>query len=154
MQTFQSTYQQGTRRLTALFLLLFSLHFVTIHGIAHALVLCFEANGDINIESVTGSFLTIPAEDALHAEANHNHSEPTYDTGQSPHTDISFASVCSKEQQTTRFDQQKALKYLGNVISTTIEELPRSRIFQLASFIPPLIEDMLTSNLQTVVLLN
>src|SRR5699024_8076217 len=108
MQTFQSTYQQGTRRLTALFLLLFSLHFVTIHGIAHALVLCFEANGDINIESVTGSFLTIPAEDALHAEANHNHSEPTYDTGQSHHTDISFASVCSKEQQTTRFDQQKA----------------------------------------------
>jgi hypothetical protein len=127
---------------------------VSIHGVASALVLCYEANGDINIESVAGSVLAIPAESEVHAGDHKDHSESTLSIYHTHHNDVAFSELCSEEQRTTRFDQDRTLAHLDGILNTAIEELPRSRVFQLASFIPPLIEDPITSSLQTVVLLN
>lgn len=153
MRSFQSTYKKGTQRVTVLLLLLFGLHFLSIHGFADALVLCFEDNGEVNIESEAGNIFSIPSEEAVHADA-HQHQNPTFDATGDHHSDVALSIICSKEQQVTRFDQSKILGFLHGIATTSIEVLPRSRVFQLASFIPPLIENLLTTNLQTVVLLN
>lgn len=153
MQAFRTTYKKGTKRATVLLLLLFGLHFLSIHGFADALVLCFEDNGEVNIESEAGNIFSIPSEEAVHAEG-HQHKTPTVDASGDHHSDVALSVICSKEQQVTRFDQSKILGFLDSIATTSIEVLPHSRVFQLASFIPPLIENLLTTNLQTVVLLN
>lgn len=142
------------KSITTAILALFILHFFSIHGVANAFVLCFEENGDVNVESVVGSVLTIPAESAIHAADHEDDTESTVSISHSHHNDVAFSTVCSKEQRTTRFDQDRTLQYLDGILNTAVEELPRSRVFQLASFIPPLIEDFVMTNLQTVVLLN
>lgn len=154
MQKISDKFTKANRSIVMAVLALFILHFMSIHGVANALVLCFEENGDVNVESVVGSVLTIPAESAVHANDHEDHSESTVSFSHSHHNDIAFSTVCSKEQRTTRYDQQRSLAHLDGILNTAIEELPRSRVFQLASFIPPLIEDFITTNLQTVVLLN
>ena len=154
MQRFRNSFRNTNKGIVTAIFALFVLHFVSIHGVANALVLCFEENGDINVESVAGSILTIPAESTVHAKDYKAHSESTVNFTYSQHSDIAFSTVCSKEQRTTRYDQQRTLSYLDGILNTRIEELPRSHVFQLASFIPPLIEDFITTNLQTVVLLN
>ncbi|MTI88994.1 MAG: hypothetical protein FH748_13635 [Balneolaceae bacterium] len=154
MQKISDTLTKANKGVVTAILALFILHFMSIHVVANALVICFEENGDVNVESVAGSFLTIPSEDQVHNEASHDHSKSTVEVSHSHHSDVAFSNLCSKEQRTTRYDQQRTLAYLDGILNTAIEELPRSRVFQLASFIPPLIEDFITTNLQTVVLLN
>ncbi|MCW9706687.1 hypothetical protein [Fodinibius salsisoli] len=153
MQAFRTTHKKCTEQITVLLLLLFGLHVLSIHGFADALVLCFEDNGEVNIESEAGSLFSIPSEEVVHAEA-HQHKNPTFDASGDHHSDVALSVICSKEQQVTRFDQSKIFAFLEDIATTSIEILPRSRVFQLASFIPPLIEDLLITNLQTVVLLN
>ncbi len=131
------------------------MHFLSIHGFAEALVYCFEEDGQVNIESEPGSLFNIPCEeDVLHEVPSHNHEEPTFDTTADCHNDVSLSLICSKEQQVTRFDQERTLKFLDGIFRTTTERLSPSRLFQRTSFIPPLIEDLVTTNLQTIVLLN
>lgn len=154
MQKLSDKFTKANKGIVTAVLALFVLHFLSIHGVANALVLCFEENGDVNVESVVGAVLTIPAESEMHAADHKDDSESTVSISHSHHSDVAFTEVCSKEQRTTRFDQQRTLAYLNGILNTSIEELPRSRVFQLASFIPPLIEDFITTNLQTVVLLN
>lgn len=154
MQKLSDKFTKANKGIVTAILALFILHFISIHGVANALVLCFEENGNVNVESVAGSVLTIPAETAVHANDHAGHSEVTVGFSHSHHNDMAFSTVCSKEQRTTRYNQQWTLTFLDGILNTAIEELPRSPVFKLASFIPPLIEDFITTNLQTVVLLN
>lgn len=151
MQVLRSKYQKSTKRITGLLLLLFSLHFLSIHGFADALVICFEENGEVNIESEAGKIFSIPSEDVLHTGEAHDHDQPTLDPAQDRHHDVDLSLLCSKEQQTTRFDQDRTLKFLDGILYSTVENLPQSRIFQLVSYAPPLIEDTITASLKTVV---
>lgn len=154
MQHLRATYRRSIRGLSLLLLVLFGLHFLSIHGLVDNLVYCFEEDGQINIESELGSFLSIPSEDVLHAEASHDHEAPTLDAIQSGHHDVSLSLICSKEQQITRFDQDRTLKLMDGILATNIEQLTPSRVFQFTAFLPPLMEDVITSSLQTVILLN
>ncbi len=151
MHQIQSTYKKSLKGITLALLFLFGLHFLAIHGFVDSLVYCFEENGQINIESKAGSIFTIPSEDAVHAEDQHDHDEPTLDAVDDSHHDVSLSLICSKEQQTTRFDQERTLKFLNGILYSTVENLPQSRVFQLVSYTPPLIEDTITASLKTVV---
>lgn len=139
---------------TTVLLVLFVLHFLGIHGIAENLIYCFESDGQINIESIAGSIFTIPSEDVIHAEDTYNPDKSTYIASGNDHYDVSFSVICSKEQRTMRFDQQRILKIIDGILDTRIEQLAPSRVFQSVTFLPPLIEDIITSSLQTVILLN
>jgi len=154
MHHLRNLFTKTSKSVTTVILAVFIMHFMSIHGVANALVLCFEENGDVNVESVVGSVLTIPAESAVHAADHKDDSKSTVSISHSHHNDVAFSTVCSKEQRTTRFDQDRTLAYLDDILNIAVEELPRLRVFQMASFISPLIEDPITTSLQTVVLLN
>lgn len=154
---FNPRHKKGSilsKSVSYLLIVLIGLHALSIHGFVSSLVYCFEENGQINLESEAGAFFTIPSEDVIHAEELHDQQEPAFDSIQDNHHDVSLSLICSKEQQITRFDQERTLKFLDGILTTKIEELPRSRVFKLVSFIPLLIEDVITTSLQTVVLLN
>ena len=136
MQKSRDKFTKANRSIVTMVLSLFILHFMSIHGVANALVVCFEENGDVNVESVAGSFLTIPSEDQVHDEASHDHSKSTVEVSHGHHSDVAFSNLCSKEQRTTRFDQQRTLQFLDGILSSYVEDLPRSRAFQFVSFIP------------------
>ncbi|MCW9706271.1 hypothetical protein [Fodinibius salsisoli] len=87
----------------------------------------------------------------MHTGTHHDSSSSTYHTGQSHHSDIAFSATCSKEQRTTRFDQERTLKVLDGILYSKVEDLPQSRVFHLVSYDPPLIEDAITASLTTVV---
>ena len=154
MQNLRNTYQKSLRGISIALVVLFGMHILSIHSFAEALVYCFEESGQVNVESEIGSLFSIPSEDVLHEKQSHDHEESTFHATADSHNDVSLSLICSKEQKVTRFDQERTLKFLDGILSTAIEELPRSRVFQLTSFIPPLIEDLITTNLHTVVLLN
>lgn len=154
MQHINKVYEKSLKGLTYTLLFLFGLHFLSVHGFVDDLVYCFEENGQINIESEAGSIFTIPSEKVVHAEDQHNHERPAIDSVKDSHHDMSLSLVCSKEQQTTRFDQERTLKFLDGILYSKVENLPQSRVFQLISFIPPLIENVIITSLQTVVLIN
>lgn len=154
MQRIRNSFRPINKSIVTAVLTLFILHFMSIHGLASALVLCFEENGDVNVESVIGSILTIPAECELHADDYKDYSGSTVSISHSHHKDMALVSFCTEERQITRYDQQRTPAHLDGILNTSVEELPRSRVFQLASFIPPLIEDPIITSLQTVVLLN
>ena len=151
MEQIQSSYKKSLKGITLALLFLFGLHFLSIHGFVDSLVYCFEENGQINIESKAGSIFSIPSEDVVHAEDQHDHDELTFDAVDDSHHDVSLSLICSKEQQTTRFDQERTLKFLNGILYSTVENLPQSRVFQLVSYTPPLIEDTITTSLKTVV---
>lgn len=154
MHQFRSTYRKGIKRVTLFYLVLFSLHFFSIHGFTDALVLCIEDDGKVNIESEAGSFLSIPSEDTIHADASHHHETPTIGSPRDSHNDVPLSFICSKKQQITRFDQDRTLRALNGILNTKVEELSRSRVFQFISFVPPAIESVIVTSLKTVVLLN
>ncbi|MEL7832859.1 hypothetical protein [Fodinibius sp. Rm-B-1B1-1] len=151
MHQIQSTYKKSLKSITLALLFLFGLHFLSIHGFVDSLVYCFEEDGQINIESEVGSIFSFPSEDVVHAEDQHVHEEPTFDNVEDSHHDVSLSLICSKEQQTTRFDQERTLKFLDGILNSKVENLPQSRVFQLVSYSPPLIEDTITASLKTVV---
>ncbi|WP_441000447.1 hypothetical protein [Fodinibius sp. SL11] len=151
MEQIRSTYKKSLKGITLALLFLFGIHFLSIHGFVDSLVYCFEENGQINIESEVSSIFTIPAEDVVHAEDQHVHEEPTFNAVEDSHHDVSLSLICSKEQQTTRFDQERTLKFLDGILNSKVENLPQSRVFQLVSYAPPLIEDTITASLKTVV---
>ncbi|TYP93558.1 hypothetical protein LX73_1264 [Fodinibius salinus] len=151
MHQIQSTYKKSLKGITFALLFLFGLHFFSIHGFVDSLVYCFEEDGQVNIESEVGSIFTVPSEDIIHAEDQHDHEEPTFDAAEDSHHDVSLSLICSKEQQTTRFDQERTLNFLEGILYSKVENLPQSRVFQLASYTPPLIEDTITASLKTVV---
>ena len=154
MQNLRNTYQKSIRGISIALILLFGMHFLSIHGFAEALVYCFEEDGQVNIESELGSLFSIPSEDVLHEELSHTHKKPTFDATADSHSDVPLALICSKEEQVKRFDQERTLKSLDGIFNTATEKLSPSRFFQRTSFIPPLIENLITANLQTIVLLN
>ncbi|MDZ7691789.1 MAG: hypothetical protein U5K69_11800 [Balneolaceae bacterium] len=151
MQQIQATYKKSLKGITLALLFLFGFHFLSIHGFVDSLVYCFEENGQINIESEAGSIFTIPSEDVIHAEHQHDHEIPTFDSVEDRHHDVSLSLICSKEQQTTRFDQERTLTLLDGILYSKVENLPQSWVFQLVSYSPPLIEDTITASLKTVV---
>ena len=151
MHQIQSTYKKSLKGITLALLFLFGLHFLSIHGFVDSLVYCFEEDGQINIESEAGSIFSIPSEDVIHAEDLHNHQSPTLKTDFDSHHDMQLSLICSEEQQVTRFDQERTLKFLDGILYSTVENLPQSRVFQLVSYAPPLIEDTITASLKTVV---
>lgn len=151
MQQIRSTYKKSLKGITLALLFLFVLHFLSIHGFVDSLVYCFEADGQINIESEAGSIFTIPSEDVVHAQDQHDHETPTFNTAGNSHHDVSLSLICSKEQQTTRSDQERILSFLGGILYSKFEDLPPSRVFQLVSYTSPLIEDSITASLKTVV---
>lgn len=154
MQRIRNTYKKSIRGIAVALVMLMGMHVFSIHSFAEALVYCFEEDGQVNIESEAGSLLSIPGEEHLHAETTHQHDTPTFDAADENHNDIALSLICSKEQRITRFDQERTQKFLDSVLTTAIEALPRSRVFQLVAFIPPSIENVITTSLKTVVLLN
>lgn len=154
MQRIRNTYKKGIRGVAVALVMLLGMHVFSIHSFAEALVYCFEEDGQVNIESEAGSLFSIPSEDHLHAQTTHQHNTPTFDAADENHNDIALSLICSKEQKITRFDQERTLKFLDGILNTAIEELPRSRALQLVAFIPPSIENVITTSLKTVVLLN
>jgi hypothetical protein len=151
MQQIQSTYKKSIKGITLALLFLLGLHFLSIHGFVDSLVYCFEENGKINIESQVGSIFSIPSEDVVHAEDHHDHETPTVNTASDSHHDVALSQICSKEQRVTRFDQDRTLSLLDGILYSKVEQLPRSRVFQLVSYVPPLIEDAITASLTTVI---
>jgi hypothetical protein len=151
MEQIRSTYKKSLQGITLALLFLFGLHFLSIHGFVDSLVYCFEENGQINIESEAGSIFSIPSEDVVHAKDAHQHTTPTLKADLDNHHDLPLSLNCAKEQQTTRFDQERTLKLLDGILNSKVENLPQSRVFQLVSYTPPLIEDTITASLKTVV---
>lgn len=132
-------------------LTLFIMHFLSVHGVANALTVCFEGDGNVNIESVVGEIITIPSERALHDQAPKNAANTSFNTVKTGHSDIAFSDYCSKEQRTTRFSQQRMLNVMSNIVNLKIVDLPRSLVFTIVSYIPPTIEDPIKTSLSSVV---
>ena len=154
MQYFRNKYETRFKGITLVLSILMGLHFLGVHSFAENLVYCFEESGQVSIKSKVGSFLTSSSDKSIHDQAPHEHDRVTFDVVQDKHDDISLTLVCSKEQKVTRSDQQQIIKNIGDSLSKIMDELPPLREFHFTSFISPLIEDLITSNLQTVVLLN
>ncbi|PAU95818.1 hypothetical protein CK503_01805 [Aliifodinibius salipaludis] len=151
MEQIRSTYKKSLKGITLALLFLFGLHFLSIHGFVDSLVYCFEEDGQINIESEAGSIFSIPSEDVIHTKDAHQHTTPTLKADLDNHHDVPLSLNCAKEEQTTRFDQERMLKLLDGMLYSMVETLPQSRAFQLISYPPLLIEDTITASLKTVV---
>jgi len=87
----------------------------------------------------------------MHTGTHNDSSSSTYHGGQNHHSDLAFSAACSKEQRTTRFNQERTLNFLDGILYSKVEHLPQSRAFHLVSYAPPLIEDAITASLATVV---
>lgn len=140
--------------MTGLLLVLFAMHVFSLHTFSQALVLCYSEAGQIKMESVSQSFINFPSEIDAHQDASFSNTSMDLDTTHGHHADIPFSLLCSKDQQGSRLNQELFLKYLDGVVNTSLGELPASRQFLSNTAITPLIEDLTTTALQTVVLLN
>lgn len=135
---------------------MFVFHAFFIHGLTESLVYCFEEDGQVVLESQVQSIFAIPAEHELHNEAktlHHSDQAASYAT-QPSHHDVSVSAICWKVNNVLHFNQVKTQQILDEILNTVIDELSQDRIFHFDSYFLPLIEDLVTSNLQTVVLLN
>ncbi len=142
---------------SAVLLLFFSMHSLSVHGFADSLIYCFESNGDIKIESTSPLSLGIASDCDLHADVIlsdtnaefHSDSDYCIDCN-----DVELAETCSKDNRVNRFDQNKTVQKINNDLYQLVSILPNSASNQLAVFIPPIIEEQEITILATVVLLN
>ncbi len=135
-------------------LVVFAMHVLSVHSLAESLVYCFEDNGDVNIESTTDLGILFNNEAEFHEKESHDHEqESVFHQNNDDHRDVSITLLCAKEDKLNRFDQQKTIADLKKAVFQKSEITPASRSIQQAVFSPPVIENSITSNLQTVVLL-
>ena len=136
-------------------LAIFVIHLFSIHGFAESLVYCFEENGDVNIESTSDLGIFFDGEAEVHEKESHDHEqESVFHQDNDDHRDVSISLLCAKEDKINRFDQQKTFSDLKRAVFQKTEITPNSRSAQQTVFIPPVKENSITSNLQTIVLLN
>ena len=131
------------------------MHVLSVHSLAESLVYCFEENGDVNIESITDFGILFESEADVHEEESHDHERNSvFHKDNDNHRDIPLTLLCAKEDKLNRFDQQKTVADLKRAVFQKSEITPASRSLQQTIFLPPVIENSITTNLQTVVLLN
>lgn len=142
-------------KITSNFLLvIFVIHMFSIHSFAESLVYCFEENGEVNVESTVDFGIGISLENAIHQKENHDHEESVFHQDEDEHRDVPVSLLCSKDDLVNRFDQKKVVTDLKNAVFQKSEIAPVSLSFQQTVFLPPIIENFITTHLQTVVLLN
>jgi hypothetical protein len=138
-----------------LLLLVFAIHALSVHSLAESLVYCFEENGDVNIESISDSGIFFNSESEVHEEESHDHEqESVFHENRDDHRDVPISLLCAKEDKLNRFDQQKTVTDLKRAVFEKSEIKTASRSIQQIAFLPPIIENPIISNIQTVVLLN
>lgn len=135
-------------------LVVLNLHALSIHSFAESLVYCFEANGDVNVESTVDLGLGMSSETDVHTKESHAEGESVFHQENDAHKDVAVTLLCSKDDRVNRFNQKKVVTNLKNFVYRNSEISAPSRFIQKHTFIPPDIEDQETANLQTVVLLN
>ena len=147
----KSAYKLSTR----LLLIIFAMHVLSIHSLAESLVYCFEEDGDVNVESKAELGIFFNSEAEVHENDDHNHEQETiFHQDNDRHNDVPISLLCAKEDKLNRFDQQKTIADLQRAVFQKSEIIPASRSLQQTIFLPPVIENPITTNLQTVVLLN
>ncbi|MAO65326.1 MAG: hypothetical protein CL666_10035 [Balneola sp.] len=140
-----------------LLLVVFAMHVLSVHSLAESLVYCFEDNGDINVESTAKLGILFNSKSEVHENVTHDHDhneEAVFHQGNDDHRDVPISLLCAKEDKLNRFDQQKTVADLKRAVFQKIEITPASRSLQQTIFLPLFIENYITTNLQTVVLLN
>jgi hypothetical protein len=142
------------KHLSSFLLLLMMLHAAAMHGFAQSVILCTEDDGNVQLESEIGPLLNLPAESAHHPNLEHHHAEQTLEHGNRAHNDVSLATLCKEERPQNRKDPDQQLNGFWNRLVNSGEILTSSRFLQRTAFLPPVIEQLTTRSLQTVVLLN
>lgn len=138
-----------------LLLIIFAMHVLSVHSLAESLVYCFEDNGDVNVESKAELGVFFSSEAEVHENDGHDHEQETvFHQDSDHHRDVPISLLCAKEDKLNRFDQQKTVADLKRAVFQKSEITPASRSLQQTIFLPPVIENSITTNLQTVVLLN
>jgi hypothetical protein len=134
------------------------MHVLSVHSLAESLVYCFEDNGDVNVESKAELGILFNSKSEVHENVTHDHDykneESVFHQDKDDHRDVPISLLCAKEDKLNRFDQQKTIADLKRAVSQKNETAPASRSSQQTIFLPPVIENAITTNLQTVVLLN
>lgn len=146
MHNLKNTYKQSIRYISIALIAVLGWHFVSIHGFANSLILCFEGNGQLTVESDVGPLFSV-------ASANRLEHDSATDVSNTTHQDISLSSLCSKEQVVTSV-RLLPLKLLGRLVLKTFPHFSYDQIPRYALMIPHLIEDRDITSLKTVVLLN
>lgn len=148
---FKTAYKLSAR----LLLVVFAMHVLSVHSLAESLVYCFEENGDVNIESKAELGILFNSEAEVHENDGHDHGQETvFNQNNDHHRDVPISLLCAKEDKLNRFDQQKTVTDLKRAVYQKSEITPASRSLQQTIFLPPVIENSITTILQTVVLLN
>ncbi|MCH2451159.1 MAG: hypothetical protein MK198_13585 [Gracilimonas sp.] len=138
-----------------LLLIIFAMHVLSVHSLAESLVYCFENNGDVNVETTAALGILFSSEAEAHENDDHDHEEEAvFHQDNDDHRDVPISLLCAKEDKLNRFDQQKTVADLKRAVFQNSEITPASRSLQQTIFLPPVIENAITTNLQTVVLLN
>ena len=140
-----------------LLLIIFAMHVLSVHSLAESLVYCFEDNGDVNVESKAELGILFNSKSEVHENVTHDHDyneEAVLHQGNDDHQDVPISLLCAKEDKLNRFDQQKTVADLKRAFFQESEITLASRSLQQTIFLPPVIENSITTNLQTVVLLN
>lgn len=131
------------------------MHVLSVHSLAESLVYCFEDNGDVNVETTAELGILFNSEAEAHGNDNHEHKqESVFHQDNDDHRDVPISLLCAKEDKLNRFDQQRTVADLKRAVFQKSEITPASRSLRQSIFLPPIIENYITSNLQTVVLLN
>lgn len=148
---FKTAYTLSAR----LLLIVFAMHVISVHSLAESLVYCFEENGDVNVESKAELGIFFKSESKTHKNDGHDHEEESvFHQENDHHQDVPISLLCAKEDRLNRFDQQKTVADLKRAVFQKSELASLSRSLQQTTFLPPVIENSITTNLQTVVLLN
>ncbi len=150
-----STRIQITKKVvSALLLVGIGWHTLFVHGFSESLVYCFEADGDINIESKSDFIFGFENEQKVHDETHHQHEGAEYHASPESHRDVGLSETCIKDNRINRFDQSSALVFLAFNNNRTDSFLPKSALDQRHTFIPTDAEYHTVLSLKTVVLLN
>ena len=139
---------------SALLLLGIGWHTLSVHGFSESVVYCFEADGDINIESKSDFIFGFENEHKVHDDAHHKHEGAEYHASPESHRDVELSETCTKDNRISRFDQDSALDFLAFNNNRSGSYLPNSALDQLHTFIPSNATYQSAFSLKTVVLLN
>lgn len=138
------------RTISAVLLLGIVWHAFSIHGFSKSLIYCFEQNGEINIETFCDVEVSESSDTNSSIDSNNI---ATLHHSNSSHRDVSISEICPMTNK-SGFDQDKTVQKISNDLYRSVSILPTSANKQLATFIPPIIEQQELTFLETVVLLN
>ncbi len=121
------------------------------HTFTETVVICFESNGDVNIEThcdLDTSYSSSVNLD-LHIEYNGkvHHS-------QNGHTDVSISEISPMLNKTIGLDRDLALKLINEGLFSSASFFSDGAVSKLQSYVPPNVEQPSITLLQTIVLLN